>query len=165
MPVKPNYSNIPRPFGVKLWEICATPTCSVALALFNSPDLIHSQEATHTHTPPQIIGPNTPQQTPDSGVRIRATSRLVIVYVVVTDSHVNPIHDLKREDFKLTESSNPQEIRDFEQVTPSKPPLTIAPKMPSLSPNVYINFQEAPAGEPAINLLLLDALSTLSQTR
>lgn len=100
------------------------------------------------------------QSTPDSGIRLHATSRLVVVDVVVTDSHGNAIHGLKREDFKVKEDSAAQEIRGFEPVTPATPPPSIATSMPPLPPNVYTNFQQAPAAQPAINLLLLDALNT-----
>ncbi len=48
---------------------------------------------------------NEPQS---SGIILKTTSNLVVVDVVVTDSHHNPIHDLRPSDFTLEESNTTQ---------------------------------------------------------
>jgi VWFA-related protein len=137
---------------------------ALVLALVASPQFVLAQQSTSTHTPPQILGPDTPGQPPDSGIRLRAKSRLVIVDVVVTDSNRNPVHGLKREDFQLTENSAPQQISGFEEITGANLPARSSEPLAPLPPHVYTNFQPNPPG-PAVNLLLLDALNTPLQAQ
>jgi VWFA-related protein len=132
---------------------------ALALALITFPQFVFAQQATDTHTPPHILGSDTPDQPPDSGIRLRTKSRLVIVDVVVTDSGRNPVHGLKREDFQLSEHSSPQQISGFEEITGEHRPARSSEPPAPLPPHVYTNFQPDPPG-PAVNLLLLDALNT-----
>jgi len=91
---------------------------------------------------------------------LKANAQLVVVDVVVTDSHQMPVHGLEASDFKLTESGVPQVVRNFEEHAA----LTVAdatklPPMEKLPPGVYSNYTPAPANG-AVNLVLLDALNT-----
>ncbi len=93
---------------------------------------------------------------------IRASSRLVVVDVVVTDVNSKPIHNLKETDFTLLEKGQPQVISHFEEhaSNPGVPAkLTPAPK---LEPGVFTNYSPAPV-DGALNVLLLDALNTPMQ--
>ena len=108
----------------------------------------------------QSPGPQPPQQRTPAVPTIQAKAQLVIVDVVVTDSHQSPIHNLKRSDFTLLEGNQPQQIKYFEEHTASSPAeagqLLQMPKMP---PGVFTNFSPAPANGP-VNILLLDTLNT-----
>ena len=86
-----------------------------------------------------------------------ADSRLVVVDVVVTDKHGQPVTDLKAEDFALTEDGKPQQIKVFEPHVPEAQPKA-APKI-DLPPNQYTNF---PLQKPAssVNVVLFDTLNT-----
>jgi VWFA-related protein len=94
-----------------------------------------------------------PEQVP--GLTIRVASRLVLVDVVVTDKHGQPVPGLKPSDFTVTEKGKPQKISVF---TP--PNQTARPAAPALAPGVYSNRPEyrSPGGPPTV--ILLDAANT-----
>jgi VWFA-related protein len=95
-----------------------------------------------------------------SGVAtIRAYSNLVVIDVVVTDSHGNPIHGLKASDFSLLENNKPQTLRHFEEHTASRAGATDVTPAPKLPPGLFTNKSPAPANGP-VNILLLDYLNT-----
>jgi hypothetical protein len=52
-----------------------------------------------------------------SGVTLHTGARLVVVDVVVTDSHKKPIRNLKASDFTLLEDNRPQKIQHFDEHT------------------------------------------------
>ncbi|MEO6982806.1 MAG: VWA domain-containing protein, partial [Edaphobacter sp.] len=108
----------------------------------------------------QSTGPQPPQQSASAVPTIQAKAQLVIVDVVVTDSHQNSIHHLKPTDFTVLEGNQPQQIKYFEEHAALSPEeagrLSPIPKMP---PGVFTNFSPAPANGP-INILLLDTLNT-----
>src|SRR5438477_12098399 len=74
----------------------------------------------------------------------RAATRLVEVNVVVHDAHGQPVADLKKEDFTLTEHGKPQALRFFSMASAAVP----ATKPPVLPPHVFSNRQTADAGVP-----------------
>jgi VWFA-related protein len=86
---------------------------------------------------------------------IRVSSRLVLVDVVVTDKHGQPVLALNPTDFTVTEKGKPQKISVF-----TAPNQTAQPAAPALPPGVYSNRHEyrSPAGPPTI--ILLDAVNT-----
>ena len=86
----------------------------------------------------------------------RANARAVLVDVVVTDSHGNPVTGLHQQDFKLSEDSKPQSIVFFEE---HKAANAVPIELPTMPPNVYTNVPVAPQAD-ALNVLLLDALDT-----
>jgi VWFA-related protein len=99
-------------------------------------------------------------QTP---LTIRAQAKLVIVDVVVTDRNHNAVHDLKKQDFTLTEGNTPQTINSFEE----HKALTAAeaakfPEIPKMPPGNFTNYAPTPTNQ-AVNILLLDALNTPMQ--
>ncbi|HEX9761200.1 MAG TPA: VWA domain-containing protein, partial [Candidatus Acidoferrales bacterium] len=88
---------------------------------------------------------------------IRATSRLVVVDVVVHDRNGAPVTDLTREDFTILEDRKPHEISVFslnrtttvENLGEPQPPLT------------YSNRASPGSAAPAsVTIILVDALNT-----
>jgi VWFA-related protein len=95
-------------------------------------------------------------------VVLRATTRLVMVDVLATDSKGNPITDLKPEDFTVVEDGKEQKVRTLAFQKPIREAITAAPALP---PNVVTN-KAAYRGTNTLNVILLDALNTntLNQT-
>ena len=87
----------------------------------------------------------------------RAATRLVQVSVVVHDGHGQPVADLKKEDFTITERGKPQEVRFFSVAaggSPASPP-------PPLPPHLFSNALTQRAGVPSsVTLVLIDLLNT-----
>ncbi|GGA58772.1 hypothetical protein GCM10011507_07700 [Edaphobacter acidisoli] len=102
-------------------------------------------------------------QPTQSGVTLYTGARLVIVDVVVTDSHQNPVHNLTASDFTLLEKNVSQQIRHFEEHTALSPAeaAKLGP-LPSLPKGIFTNYTPTPPGG-AVNILLLDALNTPMQ--
>jgi VWFA-related protein len=86
---------------------------------------------------------------------LRATTRLVVVDVVVVDEKGNPVTGLKAEDFTVLEDGKPQTIRDFSFQTPR----TVAPAPLKLAPGVVTNAPQF-GDASALNVILLDATNT-----
>ncbi len=97
--------------------------------------------------------PHGQEQVP--GLTIRVTSRLVLVDVVVTDKHGQPVLGLQSADFAVTEKGKPQKISIF-----TAPNQSARPAAPALPPGVYSNRPEyrSPGGPPTV--ILLDAVNT-----
>lgn len=87
---------------------------------------------------------------------LRANARAVLVDVVVTDSHGNPVSGLRQQDFKLTENGKPESVVFFEE---HKGAPVVPIELPKMPPNVFTNVPVAPEAD-ALNVLLLDALNT-----
>jgi VWFA-related protein len=94
-------------------------------------------------------------QEPEPSLTIRVSSRLVVVDVVVTDKHGQPVLGLQPTDFTITEKGKPQRISVF-----TAPGQTVKLAAPTLPPGVYSNRPEyrAPGGPPTV--ILLDAANT-----
>jgi VWFA-related protein len=86
----------------------------------------------------------------------KASSEAVVVDIVVTKAHDEPVTGLSKEDFQIAEDGKPQPVDFFEEHTPDTTPTSPLPEMP---PNVYTNQPAAPPGD-SVNLLLLDSLNT-----
>ena len=113
--------------------------------------------AAQTQQPTQSIAS---QQPPNSGITLHAGTQLVIVDVVVTDSHQEPIHNLKASDFTLLEKNVPQQIKNFEEhkALPPAEAARLSP-MPVMPPGIFTNYSPAPHNG-VLNVLLLDTLNT-----
>jgi VWFA-related protein len=84
---------------------------------------LQAQNAPARQTPPspppeqaQPPPPDQAQQTPT----FRADINFVRVDVIVTDKQGNPVHDLKQEDFEVTEDGKPQAIQTFKLINVSE---------------------------------------------
>ena len=95
---------------------------------------------------------------PDKPV-FKATARTVIVDVVVTDKHGNPVTGLKREDFTTTENGKPQSIVFFEPHTGTDAAAISTPSNQSLPQGLFTNKPVAPPTD-SVSVLLLDGLNT-----
>ena len=91
---------------------------------------------------------------------IRATSRLVLLDVVVTDKAGHPIHDLKQNDFSVWENGVPQKITSFEAagVAGGAPSAVAAPSGDGAMKSPASGTAPPDAGSRTI--LLLDQLNT-----
>ena len=90
---------------------------------------------------------------------LRVTARNVLVDVIVTDRG-KPITGLKKEAFTVIEAGKPQTISFFEEN--SSAPQSKSTQIPQLPPDVFTNFSPFP-DPPAVNVLLLDTLNTLTE--
>ena len=91
---------------------------------------------------------------------IKVTTRMVLVDVVVTDHHGNPVTDLKPANFEVLEDGKQQKMVAFSFRPPPLAATLAAYKPPVLPPGVFTNLRdlEGVAGPPTI--LLVDALNT-----
>ena len=95
-----------------------------------------------------------------SAPTLHATARLVVVDVMVTDGHGDPVKGLKPSDFHLTERKSPQTIRSFEEHAGA--PSGSVVSAPKLQPGVFTNVLSTPAGS-AVTVVLLDMINTPMQ--
>jgi VWFA-related protein len=87
----------------------------------------------------------------------RVSTRLVEVSVVVHDSRGQPVSDLKREDFTITERGKPQQVVFFAMASADRPAAP-APPLPS---HIFSNVVAARSGVPtSVTVVLLDFLNT-----
>ncbi len=70
---------------------------------------------------------------------IPVTVRRVVLDVVVTDGHGNPVTGLKKKDFSVLEDKKQQDIRTFEEFDFDSPANFVAPKLPPMPPDTYMN--------------------------
>lgn len=101
--------------------------------------------------------PAAPAATQPPPVLLRSTTRLVQVSVVVHNRKGEPVSDLKKEDFAVTEKGKPQQISVF-SVTSTERLSTPAVKLPS---NIFSNRIDQRSGVPnSVTVILLDSLNT-----
>lgn len=95
-------------------------------------------------TDSQQTAPQTPAQQPNSTFTIQRNARLVILDAVVVDNKGNPIPDLKKEDFSVTEMGEPQTVLNFERAGASVPPTTTTinstAELDKLTPRAPVNI-------------------------
>lgn len=89
---------------------------------------------------------------------LRANTQLVIVDVTVEDKDGHPVQGLRREDFTLTESKQPQIVSYFEKHS-AQEHAAAGPELPPMPPGTFTDYTPAPP-EGALNILLLDTLNT-----
>lgn len=102
------------------------------------------------------------QESPPTPV-FRATTRLVLVDVVVTDHHGQFIPGLKASDFTVLEDGKPQSMSGFTvHVAPGTPNRAHPPL--KLPPHQYANFTSvAQESDHAVTIVLLDMMNTSGQ--
>ena len=90
---------------------------------------------------------------------LRTDVRRVAVDVVVTDSQGRPVTGLTQADFKVEEDKVPQTVRFFDVHAVAPVTGFVAPRIPPLPPNTFLNLAKAPEfGTPTV--ILYDALNT-----
>jgi VWFA-related protein len=67
------------------------------------------------------------------------TVRRVVLDVVVTDANHNAVNGLTQSDFSVTEDNKPQNIKSFESFNFSAAPDYVAPKLPQLPADTFLN--------------------------
>jgi VWFA-related protein len=113
--------------------------------------------------------PSTPQknppaaQLPSAASAVKVNTRLITVDVVATDSHGNPVRDLKQDDFQVFDGhGGQQKIARFEFIDNSaNAPATAAARPGALptGPHIYSNLAAAGLKVPP-TVILMDALNT-----
>jgi len=94
----------------------------------------------------------------DSGVVLHQTVRRVVVDVIVTDVHGNPVSGLQASDFHLNEDGKKQAIRQFESHS-AEEAVEPAPHAGQLPAHTFMNLPAAPEKGP-LTALLYDVLNT-----
>ena len=105
------------------------------------------------------------EKTPGAGstLTVRTNARVVLINLVATDDAGNPVHGLKKDDFKILEDGKAQSARYFEEhsLALEKAEAVQSEKPLDLGPGVYTNFQPVPKNV-ASNILLFDMLNMSS---
>lgn len=96
---------------------------------------------------------------PEPAATIHLGTNLVVVDVIVTDSHQDPVHNLTAADFSLREDGHPETIKNFEEHSADKTASAPQPPPRSHAPGSFTNDLAIPATGP-LNLILLDHLNT-----
>ncbi len=102
--------------------------------------------------------PSASKATPSQDTTFKASSRLVVVDVVVSNGNGNPIHDLRQQDFTVLEDGKPQTIVGFDEQRPDAAAKSVAAE-PPLPASVYTNYVTR-TDPGALTVLLFDALNT-----
>ena len=90
---------------------------------------------------------------------LRIDVRRVNVDVVVTDAQGRRVTELTQGDFKVEEDKVPQTVRFFDVHAVAPVADFVAPRIPPLPPNTFLNLAKAPeSGTPTV--ILYDALNT-----
>lgn len=111
---------------------------------------------------PQSNAPTPPSAASEATPVFRATTRLVLLDVVVTDHHGQFIPGLKTGDFTILEDGKPQKVSAFSvHVSPSAEQRRSPLQLP---PHLYSNFTYLPGeSDRPVTIVLLDMLNTSSQ--
>ena len=129
--------------------------CALIACLFLAAFLLPAQSPV-----PSEKGAAPPPDSTQPTVTIKQEVRNVVVDVVVTDKHGNPITSLDKASFQVLENGVPQEIAFFEHHTAStEQAKTAAHPAAELPPDVHTNISTGPSDGPLI-VLLLDAMNT-----
>jgi VWFA-related protein len=102
--------------------------------------------------------PNSEEQSV-SATSLKATTRLVLIDVVVTDSSGSPVTDLKGSDFELLEKGRIQQIRVFSYHGQELTHAT-QPSHTTDSKDLYSNVQNASETSGVPTLIVLDGMNT-----
>lgn len=97
---------------------------------------------------------NTPAGQPPA---FRVSTRLVEVSVVVHDSHGEPVSDLKKDDFTITERGKPQPISFFSMASADRADAPSVPLPSHIFSNVFTEHTGVPT---SVTVVLLDLLNT-----
>ncbi len=103
------------------------------------------------------VTPGTPEDE-EPVVVLHATTRRVVVDVVVTGPDGKPFPGLRQQDFQVTEDRKPQSIRAFEVHSPVED-QSLLPAPPALPSHTFLNLEQTPASGPLV-VVLLDFLNT-----
>lgn len=94
------------------------------------------------------VGIAAQQSSSGSPYTFRQTVRRVIVDIVVTDRNHNPVHGLKRRDFKVYEDGHEQDVRSWEAFDMDRDQAFVPPRVPPLPPDTFMNVPASPERGP-----------------
>jgi VWFA-related protein len=116
--------------------------------------------ATSHPAPCQAAAAANAAEMPSSQITVLKTDvRRVAIDVVVTDAQGRPVTGLTQEDFKVLEDNAPQKLLFFDVHSVAPAAGFVAPKIPPLPPNTFLNLAKAAeSGTPTV--ILYDALNT-----
>ncbi|MFZ0661273.1 MAG: VWA domain-containing protein [Acidobacteriaceae bacterium] len=108
-----------------------------------------------------VLAQQTPGVAQTPAFTLKASVNRVLVDVVVTDAHGNPVHGLTKSDFTVAEDGVPQKMlafdaHDFDQMA------YVPPKMPALPADSFVNLPTTPERGP-LYLLLYDLVNIPQQ--
>jgi len=122
---------------------------------------------------PAPAAPPIGNASPAPEITFKATTRIVVEDVVVTDSRGHPVKGLRQQDFQLTEDGKPQNIRAFEEfsaatqgsaaaVSPmeSKKAETPEKSVAQLAPNIFTNNRSTGPETGSSTIIVFDLLNT-----
>jgi VWFA-related protein len=102
-----------------------------------------------------------PPGTDGPTLTLKVATKLTVEDVTVSDDKRRPVHGLLRSDFTVKEDGKPQSIRTFEEYGAGVPPPPASqPAASQLPANTFTNAQPAPPNTSAVNILLLDNITT-----
>jgi VWFA-related protein len=120
----------------------------------------HSQSRGEQSPPGQQSQPQ--KQGGSQSEALRVTSRLVQVTVTVQDKDGHPVTGLARDDFKIFDQGQPQQIAAFSAQTSR---ITANASVPA-SPNIFSNRLAQPAdSQPPLTVIVMDAFEAKYQDR
>jgi VWFA-related protein len=102
-----------------------------------------------------LLGSSARPQDKSADVALRATTRVVNLNVVVTDSQGNPVKDLAKDDFTVLDGGQPEKITLFASVDNALPRPA-----PPLAPDIYVNNLAVNGATPSVAILLFDTLNS-----
>src|ERR1035437_1527784 len=104
---------------------------------------------------PTAVAGQSAQEQP--AATLRTFSSLVVVDVVVTDVHQNPVHHLTQTDFTVLEDGRLQAVKVFEEHADGEAAKLLPEPKPS--PGAFTNDLQVSNAGP-LNIILLDKLNT-----
>jgi VWFA-related protein len=110
----------------------AVPLVCVALYTFAP-----GAAAQHGHG--SMVAHPTNNKNDEKPYTLSVTVNRVVLDVVVTDSQQNAVRGLTQSDFSIFEDNKPQTIKSFEAFNFDPVKEYVAPKMPALPPDTYLN--------------------------
>jgi VWFA-related protein len=134
--------------------MCRTYRDAAILLTISHVIFLYFVGATTAHA--QQSGPATTTYPSDPQARLRVTTRLVQVNVIVNDKHGKPIAGLMKDDFEILDNKKHQEIRVFFEETDSPVAANHAP----LPVNTYSNRIDQQEHAAGVTVILLDTLNT-----
>lgn len=125
--------------------------------------LVSTAPAQDAASPVGVLTPESSAQTEQLPV-VRATTRAVLIDVVVVDKKNAPVHGLKKDDFVLVEDGQPQQIASFEPLdTKTAPSDASLPKTTLLIDEMNTHFPDIAYARYSVQKLLGTRKTELEQ--